>query len=392
MKPTRFLGYGRQLIDDADKAAVMAVLDSDFLTQGPAIDRFEDAFAERVGAAYAVAVANGTAALHLACLAAEIGPGDTVVTSDLTFLASANAPLYCGADARLADIEADDLSISTRTVDAALGDARAKAVIPVHFAGCPAPLPTNGDGGKRVIIEDAAHALGASHAENGAPVGSCAFSDMACFSFHAVKTITTGEGGMVTTNNKDLAARLRNLRSHGIERDAENFSATQPGDAGPWSYEQQGLGFNYRITDLQAALGHSQLAKLDAFVRRRREIALRYDAVFARVEAIVPMQADSARRDRSGHHLYATLIDFAALGTTRADFMNALRERGIGTQVHYIPLHRQPYHAARDVGGHDQFVNTEAYYQKCLSLPLFPGMTDEEVEYVATQVMELVQQ
>lgn len=390
MKPGRFLGYGRQLIDEVDKAAVMAVLDGDYLTQGPVIEKFEDAFSERVGAGYAVAVSNCTAALHLACLAAGIEQGDQVVTSDLTFLASANAPLYCGAETRLADIEPDTLSISTQTIDKAMKGASVKAVIPVHFAGCPEELPAWHGPKKPIIIEDAAHALGACHAEDGSPVGSCTFSDMAAFSFHAVKTITTGEGGMVTTNDKELAQRLRMLRSHGMERNSENFCGTLPEDAGPWSYEQQALGFNYRITDIQAALGLSQLNKLDSFIARRREIALYYDEVFSDASAITPVQSSIESHNRSGHHLYVVLIDFAEIEKSRAEVMETLRARGIGTQVHYIPLHRQPFHSSRGVGGHDQFVNTEAYYRKCLSLPLFPGLTNEEVEYVATNILEVI--
>lgn len=389
MKPERFIGYGRQQIDDDDKAAVMAALDGDYLTQGPLVERFETAFAERVGARYGVAVANGTAALHLACLAAGVGHGDKVVTSDLTFLASASAPLLCGAEVRLADIDADTLGLCDDTVDRALLDERPNAIIPVHFAGLPVPL-VGLRGRSDIIIEDAAHALGATH-EDGSSVGSCSSSDMCIFSFHPVKTITTGEGGMVTTNDEGLAHKLRMLRSHGIERDPRLFEATPQADVGPWSYEQHDVGLNYRLTDIQAALGLSQLAKLDRFLARRREISAYYDEVFVGSPVIEPTQSTENYRSRSGHHLYVVKIDFDKIGRTRADVMTALRDKGIGTQVHYIPLHRQPSHISRGAGDGASFPNSEAYYQQCLSLPLFPDLKDGEVEYVVSTLQDIAQ-
>lgn len=389
MKPKRFISYGRQQIDDDDKAAVVAALNGDHLTQGPLVERFEAAFAERVGARFAVAVSNGTAALHIACMAAEIGPGQKVVTSDLTFLASASAPLICGADVRLADVDAHNLCLSEDTVAQSMPGVRPDAIIPVHFAGVPAPMA----GLRRqagIIIEDAAHALGAKH-EDGSDVGSCSSSDMCIFSFHPVKTITTGEGGMVTTNDADLARRLRLMRNHGIERDPRFFQVSHGEDAGPWSYEQQEVGLNYRLTDIQAALGISQLTKLDRFLSRRREIAARYDKAFAKSSVIKPMQADEDFRRRSGHHLYVVEIDFGEIGVNRTGVIESLREKGIGTQVHYIPLHRQPSHLRRGVSGSEMFPNTEAYYRKCLSIPLFPGLTDDEVEYVVSSMLDVVQ-
>lgn len=388
MIPKRFIGYGRQHIDDDDKAAVLAALDGDYLTQGPLVERFEAVFAERVGARFAVAVANGTAALHLACLAAKTGRGDTVVTSDLTFLASASAPLLCGAEVRLADIDANTLCLTEDTVVHALSGRRPHAIIPVHFAGLPASMV-----GLRqltdIIIEDAAHALGALH-EDGSSVGACSSSDMCIFSFHPVKTITTGEGGMVTTNDEMLVHKLRMLRSHGMERDPQIFKVTKAEDVGPWSYEQQEIGLNYRLTDFQAALGLSQLMKLDRFLERRREISAYYYEAFASSAVVNPVQSNADFRKRSGHHLYVVEIDFDKIGMTRADVMVALRDKGIGTQVHYIPLHRQPFHAHHDDGNGVSFPNAEAYYRQCLTLPLFPDLKDEEVEYVASTVQDVV--
>jgi len=383
----RFLGYGRQTIGEADIAAVVDALKSDFLTQGPAVERFERALAERVGARHAVAVCNGTAALHLACLAAGLGPGDRAGVADLTFVATANAPTYCGAEVTILDVNSDSRCLSPETVgDFKRHHGDARAVLPVHYGG----LAQSSEALRRaaeglVVIEDACHALGGTH-ENGEAVGGCAFSDMAAFSFHPVKPITTGEGGAVTTNDDELARRLRLLRNHGIERDPGRFAGSLPDEDGPWRYEQQALGFNYRMTDLQAALGVAQLNRLDSFLARRREIAAYYDGCFAGLDKVALPQSRPDQRARSGLHLYTIDVDFDRLGRRRSDVMAGLRDAGIGTQVHYIPVHRQPFHAARLSPAGGAFPVAEAHYARTLSIPFFPSMTDEEVEYVAKEI------
>jgi len=387
------LGYGRQTIDQADIDAVVAVLRGEYLTQGPAVERFEAALAERVSAKYAVAVANGTAALHVAALAAGARPGRRGVTSTLTFVASANCLLFCGAEADLLDVDADTLCMSPAALGEYLRDAaEADMIVTVDFAG----LAGGSDelrrlAGGRVVIEDGCHALGGSYA-NGRPVGCGDFADMTVFSFHPVKLITTAEGGAVVTNDPDLARRLRLLRSHGIEREAKRLlDPAQAGDPpAPWYYEQQLLGFNYRLSDMQAALGMAQLSRLDGFLSRRREIAAFYDAAFASLKSLAVPQSAAEMRGRSGLHLYVIDVDWAALGTDRRSAMMRLRERGIGTQVHYIPVHRQPFHARRLKAGNAAFPVAEKYYEGCLSLPLFPSMTDEDAENVVSSVRDIL--
>ena len=395
--PRSVLGYGRQSIDDADIDAVVSVLRSDFLTQGPAIERFKSALAERVGARHAVAVSSGTAGLHIACLAAGIGPGDRGLTAAITFAASANCLLYSGADAGFVDIDGDTLNMAPAALEKLVASAasQVKAVIPVHIAGlahASAEIRTLARG--RVVIEDAAHSVGGVYA-CGKPVGCGAYADMSVFSFHPVKTITTGEGGAVVTNDDELAHRLRALRSHGIVRDAARFvgagaDVREDGRVKPWLYEQQTLGFNYRMTDIQAALGLSQLGKLDRFLERRRAIARRYDEAFGKLPHVRLPQSAPRDRVRSGHHLYIVLFDFAAVGTTRTAFMTKLRERGIGSQVHYIPVYRQPYYVKRYGLSLAAFPAAEIYYSRCLSLPFYPGLTDEDVEHVVASVTEAV--
>jgi perosamine synthetase len=390
----RFLGYGRQSISRFDIDAVVAVLESDFLTQGPQVERFEAALAECVGARHAVAVSSGTAALHIACLAAGIGPGDRGLTSAVTFAASSNCLLYAGADASFVDIDHDGLGMAPTALERALGDGQGvKAIVSVHLAGLAHEAAAIRSLAKGcIVVEDASHAVGGRYA-CGRPVGCGAYSDMCVFSFHPVKTITTGEGGAVVTNDGDVARRLRMLRSHGIERDASRFVGTdgnEGGKPGPWFYEQQLLGFNYRMTDIQAALGLSQLNRLEQFLVRRRAIARRYDEAFARLPHLRLPQSLPEQRERSGHHLYIVLFDFAALRTTRTAFMLKLRAQGIGTQVHYIPVYRQPYYVKRYGLDRAAFPESEAYYAGCLSLPFFPGLTDEDVEYVIETATRLV--
>jgi UDP-4-amino-4,6-dideoxy-N-acetyl-beta-L-altrosamine transaminase len=388
----RHLGYGRQSIDQADIDAVVAVLQGDFLTQGPAVERFEAALAERSGARYAVAVGNGTAALHLACLAAGIGMGNLGVTSAITFAASANCLRYAGAEAGFVDIDPHTVCMSPAALKQALASRpEIKVVIPVHLGGLANDAAAiRAVVGDRVVIEDGAQSFGAEY-EPGKPVGCGAYADMTTFSFHPVKTITTGEGGAIVCNDSDLAHRLRMLRTHGMERDPARFAATdaiEDGRVKPWFHEQQVLGFNYRMTDLQAALGLSQLAKLDEFLRRRRDIAARYDAAFAALPHLRLPQAKPEERARSALHLYLAVFDFEALGTTRTAFMTRLNEAGVGSQVHYIPVYRHPYYAQRYGVDPALFPAAETYYRGCLSLPLFPGMTDEDVEHVVATVRE----
>jgi len=390
----RTLGYGRHSVDQSDIDAVVGVLSSDFLTQGPAVERFEATLAERVGARHAVAVSSGTAGLHIACLAAGIGPGDWGLTSAITFAASSNCLLYTGADAGFVDIDRDTLGMAPAALTKALAAApQTRALIPVHLCGLAhASADIRALAGNRVVIEDAAHSVGGTYV-CGRPVGCGAYADMSVFSFHPVKTITTGEGGAVVTNDDDLAHRLRMLRSHGVERDAQRFVGEETGEDGrikPWLYEQQLLGFNYRMTDIQAALGLSQLGKLDRFLERRRTIARRYDEVFSRLTNIRLPQSAPEQRSRSGNHLYVIEFDFVALRTTRSALMAALRERGIGTQVHYVPVYRQPYYAARYDIEPAEFPQAEDYYATCLSVPFYPSLTDEDVEHVTATIKEQV--
>lgn len=344
--------YGRQSIDDDDIAAVVGVLKGDWLTTGPHVAEFEDALAAKVGAKFAVAFSNGTAALHGAAAAAGLGPGDVVVTSPLSFAASATCARYVGATPAFVDIDA-----ATLNLDLAAVPSDAAAVVAVHFTGLPVDL----EGLKRrprVVIEDAAHALGAVTPDG--PVGNCARSDMCMFSFHPVKAITTGEGGAVTTNSEELAEGLRRFRNHGIVPKPE---------AGGWYYEIPEIGFNYRMTDLQAALGTSQLGKLDRFVTRRNELAARYRQLLADLPVVLPPAAPSGWRH--GYHLFAVQV------ADRRGVYERMRADGVGVQVHYVPIYRHPLYADLGVGPGD-YPNTEQVYAGLLSLPLFPDLTEDE--------------
>jgi perosamine synthetase len=348
--------YGRQSISQEDLDAVADVLRGDWLTQGPAVDRFEDAVAEYVGTRFAVAFSSGTAALHGAAAAAGLGPGDVVVTSALTFMASANCARYMGAEPTVVDIDP-----ATWNIDLDQVPEDAAAVVPVHYAGLPVDL-SRFDRGSRVIIEDAAHALGALTPDG--PVGNCAHSDMCCFSTHPVKPITTGEGGLVTTNDEEFATRLRRFRSHGIIRRPEN---------GDWFYDITEIGFNYRMTDIQAALGLSQLARLDEFIRRRNEIALNYRSELADL----PVGLPPAARDgyRHGYHLFPVTVE------NRSEVFRSLREHGVGVQVHYVPIHHHPISSHMGLGVGDLPV-CDGLYQRLLSLPIHPGLSGGELSCV----------
>lgn len=372
-----YIPYGRQSVDEEDIQAVVDVLSSDYLTTGPKIEEFEKKVADYVGAKYAVAVNSGTAALHIACLAAGIGEGDEVVTTPITFAASANCVLYCGAKPVFADILPDTYNIDPEQVEEKITE-RTKALIPVHYTGQPCDMDRILALAKKhhlIVIEDAAHALGASY--RGKRIGS--LSDMTCFSFHPVKPITTGEGGMVVTDDETLYRRLLLFRSHGITRDEGLMTEHQGG----WYYEQIELGYNYRITDISCALGCSQMDKLDGFLRRRREIAARYDEAFAAAGGIItPKQAEGCQ---SGWHLY--MIQIA--GGDRRQAFESLRRAGIGVNVHYIPVYQHPYYRQH---GYDSCCcpHAEEFYSHAVSLPIFPALTEEQQEYVIRKVKEVV--
>lgn len=371
-----FLPYGRQTISEADIAAVVEVLRGDLLTQGPVTPRFEAALAGYVGAKHAVAVSSGTAALHLACMAAGLGPRLAAVTQPLTFAASANCIDYCGARADLADIDPETLYLSPDALAAHLDETPdCRVVIPVAYAGLSmldAAFARAAQG--RIVIEDGCHALGGLRPD-GTKVGSGGQAAMTCFSFHPVKPITAGEGGAIVTDDDEYVRRLRLLRNHGVEREPENFIGSE---RGPWVYEQHALGFNYRMTDIGAALGLSQLARLDGFTARRRAIAEYYDWALGAIPGVQPVQAHSDMRRRSAHHLYPVRIDFAALRVTRADVMAAMRAEGVGTQVHYIPLYRHPWRRPSFPRAEARFPRSEDYYAEALSLPCFPGMIEAD--------------
>jgi UDP-4-amino-4,6-dideoxy-N-acetyl-beta-L-altrosamine transaminase len=374
--------YGRQSISDEDIDAVTRVLRSDFLTQGPAVPQFEQGVATAVGAKHAVAVNSATSALHIACLALDVGPGDLVWTSPNTFVASANCARYCGADVDFVDIEPSTSNMSVQALNDKLVAAKQrgrlpKVVIPVHFAGQPCDMREIAELGQAYgfkIIEDASHAIGAKY--NNGSIGDCRYSDIAVFSFHPVKIITSGEGGMILTNNSDLADRSAMFRSHGITRDTAKFKIA---DQGPWYYEQLALGYNYRMIDLEAALGLSQLRRLDEFVDRRNELARRYDALLEGLPFVGPVVKSDRR---SSFHLYVVRLPRADREAHLKAFL-ALRESGIGVNLHYIPVHLQPYY--RELGfGPGMFPEAEAHAQSAISLPLYADLSpDQQDEVVA---------
>ena len=384
------LPYGRHFIDEADIAAVVAALRSDRLAHGPRVGLFETAFAAAVEAPAAAACSSGTAALHLALAALEVGPGDVCIVPAVTFLASATAARFCGAEVVFADVDADSGLITAATLKDAMAAAgpAAKAVIPVHLGGRICAMDEIADiarGSGLAIVEDACHALGGRDAES-RPVGACALSDAAAFSLHPVKTIAAGEGGMATARDPDRIARMKSLANHGVTKDRDRIadralSLDAAGELNPWAYEQAELGFNYRMNELEAALGLSQLGKLERFVRRRRELALLYDLALEPLAPVVRPVRPGAPRQRISPHLHQVLIDFDAAGTDRATVMRRLADVGVETQVHYIPLYRQPYFARRY--GPMRLKGAEAFYDRVLALPLFPAMRNQDIERVA---------
>lgn len=395
-----YIPYGRQSIDDADIEAVVKVLKSDYLTTGPAVAAFEKKVADYVGAKYAVAVSNGTAALHVACLAAGIGEGDEVITTPITFAASANCVLYCGGTPVFADIDPDTYNISPEELEKKI-TSRTKAIIPVHYTGQPCDMDAILEIAHKhnlLVVEDGAHALGAAY--KGKKIGSIA--DMTCFSFHPVKPVTTGEGGMIVTDNEELYRRLVLYRSHGITRDKDMMQryeeqlqqASDPAlqevadmlrgdviDPGGWYYQQLELGYNYRITDISCALGASQMDKLDHFLERRRQIAKKYDEAFADIPQIkTPWQQEGCQ---SGWHLYM----IQTMERSRREVFEGLRQAGIGVNVHYIPVYRHPYYQRNGYAG-VHCLNAEAFYERAISLPIFPGLTGQQQDYVIEHVIK----
>ena len=381
---SEFLPYGKQSINQKDIEAVIEVLRSSFLTTGPRVADFESALANRVGAKHGIAIANGTASLHAMCDALHLQEGDEVIVPAVTFLATANCVLYVGATPVFCDVDPTSGLMTPETFEAAITP-KTKAVIPVHLTGNPVDLKGIAQVAQQhgiAVIEDAAHAVGAY--EEAGPIGGCLHSQMVSFSFHPVKHITTGEGGMIMTNDDDTATRLRQFRSHGMTRNPDVL--TRPHE-GPWYYEQHHLGYNYRITDLQCALGLSQLERLDEFINQRRALAHLYDQALEDIPWIRPIQKERTGC-KSAYHLYATLVDEDQLGMSKVDLVHALRAHQIGTQVHYIPIPMQPYYQERGWTV-DDFPGALKYYRQTLSLPLFPLMTPADVEEVVAVLKQI---
>ena len=380
--------YGRQDVSQEDIDAVVEVLRSDFLTQGPAVTRFENAVAARVNATHAVAANSATSALHLACMALDLGPGELLWTVPNTFVASANCARYCGADIDFVDIDRETWNMSLPVLKAKLARAKSdgrlpKVLVPVHFAGQPTEEQAIWELAQEFgvkVVEDASHAIGASR--DGEPVGSCRWSDITIFSFHPVKIITTAEGGMALTNDAVLAERLALLRSHGITRAPERLTVSVEG---AWYYEQQTLGYNYRLTDLHAALGLSQLRRLDEFVERRGALARRYNERLAGLPLQLPTVLPG---NVSAFHLYVVRI-IAAAGKTRRQVFDELRHLGVGVNVHYIPVHLQPYY--RMLGfAEGQYPEAEAHGETAITLPLFAALTEEQQDLVIAAVRRVL--
>ena len=380
--------YGKQSIDENDIDAVVEVLKSDFLTQGPAIEKFEKCVAEYCGAKYAVAVTSATAALHISCLSAGLGKDDILWTSPITFTASANCGRYCGADVDFVDIDPSTYNMSIAELEKKLQAAEIKprVVVPVHLAGQSCEMDKIYKLSQKYgfkVIEDASHAIGADYKET--KVGCCKYSDMTVFSFHPVKIVTTGEGGMVLTNDKDLYEKLVLYRSHGITRDPKLMTGTADG---PWYYQQIDLGFNYRMTDMQAALGYSQMQKVNEFVSKRRYLAKRYNELLKNINGI--QLQDQNEDTKSSWHLYVVRVDFSKISKTKNQIFAEMKEKGICLNLHYIPVHTQPYYENLGFKGGD-FPNSEKYYEEAFTLPLYYSLTDEQQDHIVKSLVEVLQ-
>lgn len=381
--------YGRQDITQADIDAVVSVLQSDFLTQGPVVPRFEKSVATHVGVKHALAVNSATSALHMACLALGLGPNDWLWTTPITFVASANCGLYCGAQVDFVDIDPDTYNLSTAALEAKLIEAEKlgrlpKVLVAVHLCGQPCDMETVHALGEKYgfkIIEDASHAIGGKY--KGEFIGNCRYSDVTVFSFHPVKIITTAEGGMAVTNSDELASQMALLRSHGITRDVEQMTHAPDG---PWYYQQIGLGFNYRMTELQAALGVSQMERLDAYVSRRHELARRYDQLLQSLPTTTPWQHDDSY---SGLHLYVIRLQLQKIDKTHREVFDLLREHGIGVNLHYIPVHTQPYYQRMGFKQGD-FPQSEKYYSEAISLPMYQTLSDDQQDQVVSVLQKVL--
>ena len=377
--------YGKQSVNESDIEAVISVLRSDFLTQGPKIEQFEQRVAEYCGAKYAVAVTNATSALHIACKAAGLSHGDTLWTSPITFVASANCGRYCGAKVNFVDIDDNTYDMSADELEKKLAAGSSpKIVVPVHLCGQSCDMEKINALAKKygfAVIEDASHALGATYKDT--RIGSCTFSDMTVFSFHPVKIITTGEGGMVLTNNKALYEKLTLYRSHGITRNPEKM--TKPSD-GPWYYQQIELGYNYRMTDIQAALGWSQMDRLDAFVARRRQLAQRYDELLAALPLRTPKQNPDTN---SSWHIYVVRMDKNHTKKSKQQIFEEMKARGVQLNLHYIPVHLQPYYQALGFKAGD-FPVSERYYEEAFTLPLYYNLTDAQQDEIVSALKEVL--
>ena len=389
--PPSFISYGKQSILDSDYESVLAAVGNNYLTQGPKVEEFERRVADLVGAKYGVAMCNWTAGLHMAVLAAGVGPGDNIITSPITFVASSNCAVYAGANPHFADIDPVTLNLCPDRVDELCRNlGKVKAIIPVHFAGAPCDMKRLKEVADRhgaMLIEDAAHAIGGSYL-TGEKIGRPLYSKMIGFSFHPVKNITTGEGGLITTDDEIIYRHLLRLRSHGISKGTEPFmnkaQAFTDGKVNPWYYEMQEIGFNYRITDLQCALGLSQLSRLQGMHARRVDIAKAYDAAFTGQPFLETRQ--SATREASGNHLYVLNVDYEKLKRPRSEVMARLTTLGVGSHVHYIPVYRQPFYSKNYPVDPSLFPNAEAYYNSCLTLPMYAGMSDSDVHRVIEAV------
>lgn len=381
--------YGRQDINQDDINSVVEVLRSDFLTQGPVVPAFESAVAGYCGARHAVAVNSATSALHIACLALGVGEGDLVWTTPITFVASANCALYCGAEVDFVDIDPQTYNVGTACLAEKLDNAEKagrlpKVLIPVHMCGQSCDMAAISDLSRRYgfkIIEDASHAIGGKYRDE--PVGNCRYSDISVFSFHPVKIITTGEGGVATTNDSQLAKRMQLLRSHGVTRDPAEMTREPDG---PWYYQQIALGFNYRMTEIQAALGLSQMQRLDEFVSKRHSLAILYDQLLADFPVLTPRQrADSY----SAMHLYVIRLKIAEIDKTHLQVFEALRAADIGVNLHYIPVYSQPYYQGMGFQAKD-YPQAQRYYSEAISLPMFPAMTDEQIHRVVATLEKVL--